>query len=271
MAAAFESLYLAATQVIRMTGRWTYKQRDLVTRKDIETKQSKADLVTYVDRSADERLRNKLSRILPGSGFVSEEMGEQNPGAEFVWIIDPVDGTTNFVYGLPIFSISVALRHGSSIIMGWVYDVCHDRMYRARSGRGAFSNGKRVRVRPDAALSEALLATGFAFRHYQSSPEFIQLLEALLRQTQGVRRLGSAALDLAYTSAGRFSGFFETNLNVWDVAAGSLLVREAGGVVTDFYGGQEYLDQGTLLASTPALHPILLEMLSYYFKPPAQY
>lgn len=225
------------------------------------------DLVSYVDREAERRLHEGLARLLPGSGFIMEETGLHNSEAEFVWIIDPLDGTTNFVYGIPAFCVSVGLYHQGRGLLGCVYEINRDELFFATRGGGATLNGKPLRASASTRLEEALVATGFPFRRFEQIDQYMAMLTVFMKQTKGIRRIGSAALDLAYVAAGRFDGFFEANLKPWDVAAGVLLIAEAGGIVTDYYGQEDYLFGGMIVAASAGIHPIMLATLQQHLAP----
>ncbi len=214
------------------------------------------DLVSYVDQETERRLVAGLRQLLPQAGFITEEgtAGPATPAAAFTWIIDPLDGTTNFVHGLPVYSISVALLHGPELVVGVVHEVNRDESFRAVRGGGAFCNGQPLRVSEVPDLDSALVATGFPYKDFGRMNEYLPLLGAFMARTHGVRRLGSAAVDLAYVAAGRFEGFFEFNLNAYDVAAGILLVREAGGHVTQFLAEGDPLFGREVLATNGRLH-----------------
>lgn len=201
----------------------------------------KNDLVSYVDKTAEKKLVDGLTEILPGSGFIAEEGTSTKRSDSYNWIIDPLDGTTNFSHGLPIYSISVALIKRGELALGVVYEVNRDECFHAVKGGGAFLNHMPIHVSEVSTLDQALLATGFPYYDFEEMNKYLAVLNALMQKTHGLRRMGSAAVDLAYTACGRFEGFFEYNLNAWDVAAGALLVQEAGGKVTDFKGGNDFL------------------------------
>lgn len=225
------------------------------------------DLVSYVDREAERRLHVGLEQLLPGSGFIMEETGEHNKEAEFVWMVDPLDGTTNFVYGIPAFCVSVALAHNGLPVLGAVYEINRDELFFAVRGKGATLNGEPIGVSTTTSLGKALIATGFPFRKFQNIDEYLAMLVSFMRRTKGLRRIGSAALDLAYVAAGRFDGFFEAHLFSWDVAAGSLLVQEAGGIVTDYFGKEDYLFGSMIVAACPGVHPYMLETVQQHLTP----
>jgi myo-inositol-1(or 4)-monophosphatase len=209
------------------------------------------DLVSYVDKSAEEQLVAELEEILPEAGFIAEE-GSGEPNAEGLnWIIDPLDGTTNFVHGIPFFAISVALAFKGDVFFGEVFDVMHNHSYQAIKGKGATMNEKPIRVRENKSIKTALIATGFPYELGEHAEKHLKTIQHLLINSHGIRRIGAAALDLAYVASGKFDGYYEFNLKPWDVAAGSLLVKEAGGMVTDFSGGENFVFGREIIAGGP--------------------
>jgi myo-inositol-1(or 4)-monophosphatase len=222
-----------------------------------------SDFVSNADLKAERILREELTKARPGFGFLAEESGTTaGTDTEHRWVIDPLDGTTNFLHGLPHFAISVALERAGEIVAGVVYDPIKDEMFLAEKGGGAFVNDRRLRVSARKSLGESLLATGIPFRGHGDPVAFTKQLEAAMRETAGVRRFGSAALDLAYVAAGRFDGFWEEGLSPWDIAAGLLLVKEAGGFISDLKGGQTMLQSGSLLATNGRLHGPVQSLLT---------
>jgi len=223
-----------------------------------------ADFVTNADKRTEKILIDELSRVRPGYGFLAEEGGAiEGKDKTHRFIIDPIDGTTNFLHGIPHFAISIALEREGQIVSALVYNPATDDMFVAEKGHGALLNNKRLRVAARKTLAHALIGTGFPFhghaedRHTRMHSE----LAAVMPATAGLRRMGAASLDLAYVAAGRFDAFWERGLAPWDIAAGMLIVREAQGVVTDLSGGQDVLESGSILAANDALHPVLLKML----------
>jgi len=215
------------------------------------------DLVTDADRAAEEAVLAVIRDRFPGHAILAEEEGAS--GASPVrWIVDPLDGTTNYAHGIPHFCTSVACEIGGRLEVGVIVDPLRGECFRAARGRGAFLGGTRLRVTDPGALDRAVLATGFPYWVQERTEEVLELFGAFLRRAQGVRRFGSAALDLAWVAAGRYDGFFELKLKPWDVAAGVLLVEEAGGIVTGLEGGPFDLRDGDTLAAGPALHPLLV-------------
>ena len=210
----------------------------------------KNDFVTFVDRESEQRIVGVLRSRFPGDGFLAEEGGTHGSGPDGarVWIIDPLDGTSNFVSGFPFWCVSIAAREGDEIVAAVVWDPLRDEMYTAERGGGAWRNGTRLAVTGRPGLDGAFVATGFPFRNRHKIDAYLALFKAVFVHARAIRRAGSAALDLAYVAAGVFDGFFEFRLAPWDVAAGALLIEEAGGVLTDFDGGKRYLDRGNVVA-----------------------
>jgi myo-inositol-1(or 4)-monophosphatase len=218
------------------------------------------DLVSYVDRQSEEQLVQGLQALLPEAGFITEEQTVSQASKPLMWIIDPLDGTTNFTHGLPFFAISVALydRDAEALLLGVVYESNRSECFSAHAGGGARLNGQPIRVSAAQSLGESLLATGFPYYAFDKMPQYLDVLGHFMKETRGMRRLGSAALDLAYVACGRFEGYFEYNLNSYDVAAGALLVLEAGGFVSDFKGGKNYLFGREIVAATGAVHAAMV-------------
>jgi len=226
----------------------------------IEQKNSFNNLVSYVDKEAERRIVSSLQKIFPPAGFITEEgTVEQSKQNEYNWIIDPLDGTTNFLHGLPIYAISIGLTRGSETIFGAVYHVVRKECFHAIEGGAAYCNQKVIRVSAIPTLSESLLATGFPYYHSEKKDAYLEIIKDFLQQSHGIRRLGSAAIDLAYVACGRLEGFFEYNLNPWDVAAGTFIVQQAGGKVTDFNGGNNFLFGGELCAANGHIHHEMLK------------
>lgn len=227
------------------------------------------NLVSYVDKEAEKMLVARLSQLLPEAGFITEEdtTGTEADKTALNWIIDPLDGTANFIHNLPVFSVSIGLAQGSTPIAGVVYDPNRDECFSAWQGGGAYCNGDRIRVSPAVSLGESLIATGFPYYTFEQMQAYLQILESLMQKTHGLRRMGSAAIDLAYVAAGRFDAFYEYNLKSWDMAAGVLLIREAGGTVTDFAGGDEFLFRGDVVAGCGVHDELIREIQTFWGKP----
>jgi len=224
-----------------------------------------ADFVSAADHKAERIVRRELEKARPGFGFLMEESGEiKGTDAGSRWIVDPLDGTTNFLHGLPHFAVSIALERSGEIVAGVIYDPVKDELFWAEKGQGAYLGDRRMRVSGRGKLADALMATGIPFMGRQEGAghtTFLAQLEAFMSRTSGVRRWGAAALDLAYVAAGRYDGFWETGLSPWDVAAGSILVREAGGYVSDITGRTHKLDSPTILASNDRLYTEIVKLL----------
>lgn len=231
----------------------------------VSEKQSN-DFVTEVDQAAEKAIIETLLTAYPQHGILAEESGQQhgNPDSEFVWIIDPLDGTTNFIHGFPVYCVSIALSVRGKMEQAVVYDPSRNDLFTATRGRGAFMNDRRIRVSKRIRMADCLLTTGFPFREGQNYEQFMQLFIEMMRSTAGLRRPGSAALDLAYVAAGFSDGFFETGLQPWDVAAGSLLVQEAGGLIGNFTGEADFLHSQECMAASPKIYALMVQMLQKY-------
>jgi myo-inositol-1(or 4)-monophosphatase len=219
------------------------------------------DFVTEVDRAAEDAIVGILREAYPDHAILAEESGESGPESEYRWIIDPLDGTTNFIHGMPQYAVSIALEHRGQMQSAVVFDPVRNEMFTASRGRGAFLNDRRIRVSRRAKLGEALLGTGFPYRVWDHVDAYLGMFKSLMEKTAGLRRPGAAALDLAYVACGRFDGFFEIGLSPWDIAGGSLLVSEAGGLVGNLQGETGYMESGNLVASTPRIYPAILQAI----------
>ena len=221
------------------------------------------DFVSEVDHAAEAAIIDVLHRAYPTHAFLGEESGASHAGAapEYLWIIDPLDGTTNFLHGFPQYCVSIALKHKGVLQQGVIYDPNRNELFTATRGAGAYVNDKRLRVSRADELRDALIGTGFPFRDFSQLDEYMRMFRNVTRNCAGVRRPGAAALDLAWLAAGRIDAFFEIGLSPWDMAAGALLVREAGGLIADLDGGEHFLESGRVIATTPKLFSPLLELL----------
>lgn len=257
---SLDQLGMEVLEVVQTTGAFIRNESLAFDRERIEQKSGFNNLVSYVDKESERRLVGALSKILPGSGFLAEEGTEEKGSTGYQWIIDPLDGTTNFTHGFPPFAISIGLAFEGKIILGVIYEVNAAECFYSWSGTPVFLNGKQVQVARTATLEKSLLATGFPYLHAEKMDVHLAIIKQLLYKTHGVRRLGSAATDLAYVACGRLDGFFEYNLSPWDVAAGGFLVQQAGGSVTDFSGGDQWLHGGQLCSGN-AIHGPLLEII----------
>ncbi|MCX6248531.1 MAG: inositol monophosphatase family protein [Bacteroidetes bacterium] len=230
---------------------------------DIETK-GIHNFVTYVDKGSEEKLLKGLSKILPGTGFIAEESPELEM-KERNWVIDPLDGTTNFIHGVPVYSISIALMEKSEVILGVILEVNQDECFYTWKGAPSMLNGKRILVSETTRLSDSLLATGFPYYDYSRLGPYMNLFRYLMEYSHGIRRLGSAAADLAYVACGRFEGFYEYGLSPWDVAAGTILVKNAGGRVSDFTAGENYIFGKEIVATNDPIYNEFMKVLKEQF------
>lgn len=220
------------------------------------------DFVSEVDRNAEHEIIRIIKRAYPKHAFLAEESGRLGKHDEYEWIIDPLDGTTNFLHNFPQFAVSIALHKKGTPEIAVIYDPILQDLFTAVRGGGAFLNDKRIRVSNRRTLEGALLATGFPFSENEKIDQYLLTLKPFMMEAAGIRRAGSAALDLAYVACGRCDGFWEFGLNSWDIAAGDLLVKEAGGFISDLKGGNQYLKTGDIICANPKLHPQMLEVIS---------
>jgi myo-inositol-1(or 4)-monophosphatase len=248
-----------AVRAARSAGNVITRNRDRIDQLSIQTK-DRNDFVSEVDRQAEREIIHILRKAYPNHGILAEESGAQGDD-EYQWIIDPLDGTTNFLHGFPHFAVSIGLRHKGRLEQAVIYDPVQQELFTATRGSGAHLNDRRIRVSPRRELDGALLGTGFPFRAQQHLDPYLDMFRALFPHTAGIRRAGSAALDLAYVAAGRLDGFWEIGLSVWDMAAGVLLIQEAGGLSGDFIGGHDFLKHGNIVAANPKLFPIILKTI----------
>jgi myo-inositol-1(or 4)-monophosphatase len=259
-----EQITQQIVEIAKEAGAFIREQRKTFTPDKIEIK-GLNDLVSYVDKKAEEVIVSALQKVLPEAGFITEEKTISKTGERYNWIIDPLDGTTNFIHGLPVFSVSIALQEYDELVAGVVYEINQDECFYAWKGSKAYMNGKEISVSVSPSIDKSLLATGFPYYDFKLQQQYIGLFTDLMKSCHGLRRLGSAAVDLAYTACGRFDGYYEYNLNPWDVAAGILIVRQAGGSVLNFKGGQECLKSRELLATNGKIAGEMLRTIQKYF------
>ena len=249
------------TREIAVTvGDFIRKQKNNISPTIIE-KKGIHDFVTYVDKTAEKKIVEDLSKILPESGFITEEKTSTKKGAIYNWIIDPLDGTTNYIHGLSPFAVSIALMEKNEIILGVVYEINLDECFYAYKGSKAFLNEKEINVTKTKKVDNSLIATGFPYYDYDKMDAFMQTLEFFMKNSHGLRRLGSAATDLVYVACGRFDAFYEYSLHAWDVAAGAFIVKQAGGKVCDFNGKNNYLFGKEIIASNSLIHNEFLSII----------
>ena len=239
---------------------------DHLDRLTVTTKQ-RSDFVSEADIQAEREIIQTLRKTYPNHGILAEESGEQPGQDDYQWIIDPLDGTTNFLHGIPHFAISIAFRHKNRLEAALVYDPIRQEMFVASRGESAQMNDRRIRVSGVIPMENALLGTGFPFRHPQHQPAYLNFFNALMGRCLEIRRAGAASLDLAYVAAGRLDGFWEIGLKPWDLAGGALLVLEAGGLVGDFAGGNDFLQSGNIVAGNPKIFKALLQDMQPHLTP----
>ncbi len=249
-----------AVKAARRAGNLIHRAADNIDHLTV-TKKSNADYVSEVDKAAERTIIETILDVYPTHAILAEESGAQGE-SEYLWIIDPLDGTTNFLHGFPQYSVSIALQHNGVLTQAVVYDPTRNDLFTATRGRGAFLNDRRIRVSKRAELADSLIGTGFPYTKFTHMDAYMGILRDMMQKTAGLRRPGSAALDLAYTAAGRYDGFYETGLKPWDIAAGCLLITEAGGLVGDLEGNDSYLKSGHLCAGNPKIFAQMLQVIA---------
>lgn len=261
-----ESLCHSVAAMAREIGREIRLKQKELSPEQVHTKDFH-DYVTEVDKYAEEQIVERLHRLLPGSSFKAEEgTGATQSSSDLEWVIDPIDGTTNFIHGLPVYAISIALKKEGKLALGVVYEVVQEECFYAWNKEEAFLNGNKIQVSHTKDLGPSLLATGFPFRDFSKMDNYSNLLKELMQHSSGIRRYGSAAVDLVYVACGRFDAYFEYALKEWDVAAGIFILEAAGGICSDFSGEKDVLDGSEILASNPYLYQELQQKLHSYFK-----
>lgn len=228
----------------------------------VEFKTNELNLVTETDKASEKLITDFIRKKYPSHGILAEEGGEQNKSAEYLWVIDPLDGTTNFAHGLPIFAVSIGIQKNGETIAGVVYDVMRDVIYSAEKGSGSFENKKRISVSKNENLGHSVLVTGFPYNIKENPDKAFERFIAFLKEARAVRRLGSAAIDFCYVASGVFDGFWEVSLHPWDICAGKLIVEEAGGHVTDFDGNKIDIYSKRILATNGRVHRRMIEVLN---------
>ena len=256
-----EPLLNIAVNAARQAGEIIIRHMEQVDRLKITAKSSQ-EYFSEVDIKAEQAIINAIHKAYPEHGILAEESGVQEGNGESIWIIDPLDGTSNYLHGFPFFSVSIALKVKNRIEHGVVYDPLRHECFAASRGRGARLNDRRIRVSKQTQLNASLLGTGVPFRDVNLAKRYLPTLEAMVGKCSGVRRTGSAALDLAYVASGRLDGFWEFGLRPWDIAAGALLIREAGGLISDAQGTEDFLQNGDVVAGTPKVFKSLLQTIS---------
>jgi len=259
-----DKLLPTVCSIAREGGQFLLSELKNVSQSDIETK-AEHDFVTYVDKASEKFLIQELSKVLPEAAFVAEESQSKQKDARFCWIVDPLDGTTNYIHRLPCFAVSIALTDNNREILAVIYEPNLDECFSTHAESGAFLNDKPMHVSETRKVFDSFIATGFPSRDYTHLEEYLKMFRRLLFDTQGIRRLGSAAMDMAYVACGRFDAFYEYGLAPWDVAAGSLLVKQAGGKVADFSGGNNYIYGKEVVCSNGFLQEELIGLIGEYF------
>ncbi|MRH77527.1 inositol monophosphatase [Spiribacter sp. C176] len=248
-----------AVRAVRSAGNIIVRNMDRLDRLHIERKGDN-DFVSEVDRMAEDEIRAILQQAYPDHAIVGEEGGGSDQ-AEYVWLVDPLDGTTNFLRGFPHFAVSIALTHRGVLDVGVIYDPVRQELWTAKRGGGCTFEGRKMRIAPRTSIDDALLGTGFPFRLPEYHQAYLGMFGSVLERAGDVRRAGAAALDLAYVACGRLDGFWEIGLKPWDMGAGALMIREAGGIVGDFSGGDHYLETGNIVAGSPKLFADLVRTI----------
>jgi len=260
-----KSLLPEINKIVIAAGKYIRKESKHIRPNDGKDK-AYHDPVSFVDHRAEELLVNGLSSLLPDAGFIAEEgTGERNPDG-YNWIIDPLDGTLNFLHGIPMYSISVALAENEHLLSGVVYEITRNEIFYAERGTGAYCNGKAIRHSNILTMENSLFATGFPFRDYSRINQYLSLLQLMMNETKGIRRMGSAAVDLCYTAAGRFEGYFEYGLKPWDIAAGIVIAREAKCIISDFQENENNWSGEDILAVNPYLYHEFVNFVHKHFK-----
>ena len=258
-----ENLTEKVAAIALKTGGFIRQERKRFSYDEVEFK-GDSNLVSYVDKESEKQIISGLKKILPEAGFITEEETTEQERKDYTWIIDPLDGTTNFVHGIPNYCVSIGLMHENEIVAGVVYEVANDECFYAWKGGGAYMNKQPIKVSSAEFFTDTVLATGFPYYEFERLDEYLQILHQLMEGTQGLRRMGSAAADMAYVACGRYGGYFEYNLNSYDIAGGVILVKEAGGTVTDFKGGDDYIF-GREIVAGGGVHPQLLHVIEKYW------
>lgn len=253
-----------AVSAARLAGDIIINNLGHLSKEDVQTKQA-FDFVTKVDRWSEALIMQTIREKFPSHRFLTEETLKEEDTGNYRWIIDPLDGTTNYIHSYPMFSVSIALEYQSEVVLGVVFDPLKDELFHAAKGNGSFLNNKKISVSEVNTLQRSLIATGFPFRAKGMIDHYLRAFKEVFLGVSDIRRAGSAAIDLAYVAAGRFEGFFELALSPWDVAAGSILITEAGGAITDFAGGNDYLLTGNIIAGNIRVHNEILKVVRRVF------
>jgi myo-inositol-1(or 4)-monophosphatase len=258
----WESICKQTIPIVREAAAFIHKEHGKVKEEEIEEKELNS-FVSYVDREAEKILVSHLGEIIPGSTFFTEEDTVQNKDSEYTWVIDPLDGTTNFLQMIPFYSVSVALRYHGRIVVGIIHEIVRSEVFYSWESGGSYMNGEKISVSSQTDLEKAIVATGFPYKRDKRTDQYLDVLLGLIKNTRAIRRLGSAALDLAYVASGKFDVFYEFNLNPWDVSAGALIIMEAGGELSGFYQVEEWKTGKTIIAGNKHMVSQLKEYIAH--------
>jgi myo-inositol-1(or 4)-monophosphatase len=261
----YEKLCEEVITIAKKAGQFIITEAKTFNSSKIEYK-GKNDMVSYVDKTAEKMIIEGLSELLPQSGFIAEEGTSNKIGEEFNWIIDPLDGTTNFIHGIPAFAVSIALKQNDKLVIGVIYEINQDECFYAWKDSKAYLNGKVISVSDNSDLSTSLVATGFPYYDFNRQDAYMNLFTEVMQKCHGLRRIGAASVDLAYTACGRFEAYFEYNLKPWDIAAGLMIVERAGGEYFDFEGGKNALGTCDIVATNGKISSELNQIISSHFK-----
>jgi len=261
----YEALCHEVIALSKEVGQFMKEENKKIRTGDVESKEHFNSLVTYVDKTVEEKVIAKLSTLIDDAGFIAEEGTSSKIGEKYNWIIDPLDGTTNFIHGLPIYCVSIALQEDDEIVLGVIFEPNMNECFYAWKGSKAYLNGEEISVSSAKRMEDSLLATGFPYWDFNRMDAYLRILKDFTARTRGIRRIGSAAVDLAYVACGRFEAFYEYSLKPWDIAAGAFIIEQAGGVVTDFQGNRDLVSGKEILAANPHIHPELQQKIESEF------
>ncbi len=261
----YEALCHEVIALSKEVGQFMKEENKKIRTGDVESKEHFNSLVTYVDKTVEEKVIAKLSTLIDDAGFIAEEGTSSKIGERYNWIIDPLDGTTNFIHGLPIYCVSIALQEDDEIVLGVIFEPNMNECFYAWKGSKAYLNGEEISVSSAKRMEDSLLATGFPYWDFNRMDAYLRILKDFTARTRGIRRIGSAAVDLAYVACGRFEAFYEYSLKPWDIAAGAFIIEQAGGVVTDFQGNRDLVSGKEILAANPHIHPELQQKIESEF------
>lgn len=261
----YEALCKEVIALSKEVGQFMKEENKKIRNGDVESKDHFNSLVTYVDKTVEQKVIAKLSTLIEDAGYIAEEGTSSKIGETYNWIIDPLDGTTNFIHGLPTYCVSIALQENEEIVLGVIFEPNMNECFYAWKGSKAYLNGEEISVSSAKRMEDSLLATGFPYWDFNRMDAYLRILKDFTARTRGIRRIGSAAVDLAYVACGRFEAFYEYSLKPWDIAAGAFIIEQAGGVVTDFRGKRDLISGKEILAANPHIHPELQQKIESEF------